>query len=79
MVGHVFFDPFQKTKIMADEKNEKKKDDEKKTQDEKRIREPFPPENTPQPPQVMDTSKEPESRRERETHKSGKKDKPSGE
>ncbi len=64
---------------MADEKNEKKIDDEKKTPDEKRIREPFPPENTPEPPQIMDTSKEPGTRRETESPQSEKKDKPSGE
>ncbi|HLT74107.1 MAG TPA: hypothetical protein VKZ68_03450 [Ohtaekwangia sp.] len=64
---------------MADEKNEKKKDDGKKTQDEKRIREPFPPENTPEPPQIMDTSKEPGSRREKESSQSKKQEKPSGE
>jgi hypothetical protein len=32
-------------------------------------REPFPPENTPQPPQVMDTSKPPEGSKEKQQPK----------
>ena len=56
---------------MAEKENDKD-DDKKRTPDEKRIREPFPPENTPQPPQVMDASKEPES--EKETKDSARKE-----
>lgn len=29
--------------------------------DKNKVKEPFPPEHTPQPPQVMDTSRQPES------------------
>ena len=32
-----------------------------KNKNKNKIREPFPPENTPVPPQVMDTSQQPES------------------
>ncbi len=41
-----------------------------------KIREPFPPENTPEPPQVMDTSRQPESGTKENEQEANKKKSP---
>lgn len=63
--------------------------DKNKSDENKEVREPFPPENTPRPPQVMDASKQPESisgedtanssKRKKEDKKTKKQEQPSGE
>jgi hypothetical protein len=57
-VGTVFLITIKKPSMEQDKEPKKKKTEDKK------IKEPFPPENTPQPPQVMDTSVAPESNKD---------------